>query len=820
MPFITGPIMAFSSYYCNPYAIPVLLTGLVVVAFGISVFSNQKDSPVNASFLAFCISIGLWLTGESLMYVSKEAGLARFWYGVAFLGVSMISATLFSFTVFFLKREKQLKKMILLGYVLACVFFYFSIHSGHLIIGMKKYFWGWYPQYGPFSFVFLSQFGAFLVACIWLYVGALRKTAAIDEHNRVKYVLTGFLISYVALVDYIATFGIAFFPFGYIPILCLVAIIAYAMKKYNLFLTPSMAAETIVNTMADALIVFGIEGKILSVNPVTAYLFGYSQEELAGKPVQDIFAEKNIFRKETLLSLATFGPAQSFAVTGLNKEGISVPVSLSIGAVKNKYGVAGFVCIARDVRETQCFVEELKNKARVIESELSERKKAEASLKNAYEQLQSAQGEIKGAQQELRRNFDLQRVLNSLLRYQLSDVPIDDILKHTLNEILNIPWLEFESKGTIFLAEGDTGILVMKVQNGFSSLNNTSCTKVPIGKWICERAALSGKIELLDHLDPLTGQEDEIIVHGHYSVPMFYSSGKVLGVINVYVKAGHQRNKNEEDFLTVVADILSSILNYKYLEKEKEKHLQELKELDKMKSWFVSNVSHEIRTPITAIGGALNLLKKIYSSDSANVKTGVFLELITRNIGRIQNLVNDLLDFSRMEQGQFKLIYSLFNLNELIREFVQDIQLPFKDKHLTFTTEFPVETKDIYADREKLGQVIANLMGNAAKFTPENGWIKVGYVFTGDARLLFHITDSGPGVPPDQYGKIFEKFYQIDGSLQREHGGFGLGLAIVKSIVEKHNGRIWVESGEGKGATFFIDLPCVPRKPDAQTGVP
>ncbi|MGA2091508.1 MAG: response regulator [Endomicrobiales bacterium] len=245
------------------------------------------------------------------------------------------------------------------------------------------------------------------------------------------------------------------------------------------------------------------------------------------------------------------------------------------------------------------------------------------------------------------------------------------------------------------------------------------------------------------------------------------------------------------------------------------RHARELRELDKMKSWFVSNVSHEIRTPITAISGALNLLKTSCSFNTQQGKPALFLDLITRNIDRIQYLINDLLDFSRMEHGQLKLVYSFFNLNDVLGEVTQDIELLFKDKHLIITMELPDTVKDIFGDRDKISQVMTNLMGNAAKFTPENGQITIGYVFTDDVRLLLYVKDSGPGIASDQFEKVFEKFYQIDGSLQREHGGFGLGLAIVKTIIEKHNGKIWVESENGKGASFFIDMPYVPATPVA-----
>ncbi|MGA2089900.1 MAG: histidine kinase N-terminal 7TM domain-containing protein [Endomicrobiales bacterium] len=259
-------IFTFSQYFFNIYAIPFLLTGMGIVTLGTVIFFNKRNSLTNISFLSLCLSIGLWLTGESLMYLSKDIVLAKFWYSVAFLGVTLISSTLFTFSACFLNQAKQLKYFILLGYGLSFYFYYLSVHSTRFIIGMKKYFWGWYPLFGSLSYPFLIQWGSLMVVCLWMYIHALRNITDFDERMRVKYILFGLLIAYLGAFDYIAAYGITFYPFGYIPILCLVAIIAYAMRQYRLLLTPAMAATTILNTMVEALIVFASDGKILSVN--------------------------------------------------------------------------------------------------------------------------------------------------------------------------------------------------------------------------------------------------------------------------------------------------------------------------------------------------------------------------------------------------------------------------------------------------------------------------------------------------------------------------------------------------------------------------
>jgi signal transduction histidine kinase len=237
------------------------------------------------------------------------------------------------------------------------------------------------------------------------------------------------------------------------------------------------------------------------------------------------------------------------------------------------------------------------------------------------------------------------------------------------------------------------------------------------------------------------------------------------------------------------------------------RHQLAQKELDELKSEFVSNVSHEVRTPLMAISGAVELLMAGTNPCVQDVKTKMFLDLIARNTQRMHFLVNDLLDFSRLETGILKLYFTGVNLRMVIEEVLQDLQFKAKEKDITFQKEFPQQDSEIVADREKFKQVVTNLVGNAVKFTCPGGVIKIAYSVDASGQVLFSVADTGIGIPKDKQEKIFEKFYQVDGSPSREKSGFGLGLAIVKSIVEHHEGRIWVESEEGKGATFYISIP-------------
>lgn len=384
-----------SNYYLNFYALPVSLTGIVVVALGVWIFLSKKDSPANTSFLALCLSTGLWMGGLSLTYLSRDSALAAFWFTATFLGITMLSASMFTFTVIFLNKDRLFKRLIPLAYLLSLSFFYLFIRSEGFLIGMKQYFWGWYPVYGPISYLFLAQWCLFMLSGPLLFLHALGATTASIERQRIKYMLLGFCIGYIGMIDFLAAYGVVVYPFGYMPVLSFIAIIAYTMKKYRLFLTPSMAADTILNTMADALMVFGSDGKIVAVNPVSLRLFGHESGVLTQMSARDIFLEKDVFEKDKLASIAANGSVRNIEMTALSSSGGGIPVSLSIGVVKDGGGlVKGYVAIARDNRETKRFIEELKTKTWETQKELSERMKAEQALKEAYVQLQAAQARL------------------------------------------------------------------------------------------------------------------------------------------------------------------------------------------------------------------------------------------------------------------------------------------------------------------------------------------------------------------------------------------------------------------------------------------
>ncbi len=233
---------------------------------------------------------------------------------------------------------------------------------------------------------------------------------------------------------------------------------------------------------------------------------------------------------------------------------------------------------------------------------------------------------------------------------------------------------------------------------------------------------------------------------------------------------------------------------------------EKLKELDRLKSRFVSMVSHELRTPLSAIYGFTEMMEAgIYGPITESQQTA--LDRIKVNDQRLLNLVNDLLDRARMEAGQMSLHIADFSIPELIQDMESTMRVLAEAKGLYLRTEVAENVPEmVKGDDKRLHQILVNLINNALKFT-ESGGITVRIYTPDSEHWAIDIADTGPGIPEDALNYIFEPFRQVDGSAIREHKGFGLGLAIVKQLSELMGGSVSVASELGKGSTFTVLLP-------------
>ena len=289
----------------------------------------------------------------------------------------------------------------------------------------------------------------------------------------------------------------------------------------------------------------------------------------------------------------------------------------------------------------------------------------------------------------------------------------------------------------------------------------------------------SGESKLLGYLDKF-GQRREL--------PALRKNGEVFPM---EISIGETKVGGRRMYIGVVRD------------------LSKQKIIEKMKREFVSTVSHELRTPLTSLNGALSLLfSGVLQGDEK--KSADMKELTLRNVERLNNLVNDILDMEKIETGEMKFDFSTTAVKEIAEEAM------LLNQHYAIQNGITLEMRDSIADSyvnvdsDRIAQVMANLLSNAAKFSPENGVVSIRVV-KHEHKIRFSVSDHGPGIAEDFQPLIFERFTQAKSGNTRETGGTGLGMAITKAIIEKHGGEIGFITEEGKGTSFFFDLDEVIR---------
>jgi len=235
------------------------------------------------------------------------------------------------------------------------------------------------------------------------------------------------------------------------------------------------------------------------------------------------------------------------------------------------------------------------------------------------------------------------------------------------------------------------------------------------------------------------------------------------------------------------------------------------RELDKMKTDFISVVSHELRTPLTSLKGYTDLLLSGAAGETTELQAE-FLGIIQLSTTRLSNLINDILDISRIESGTLQIKHEPIDYQKIVADTLRLMKAAADAKQIRLDSALPEFIPPVRGDADKVTQVLTNLVSNALKYTPEGGWVKVSLELSGEAGVTTCVADSGIGVTPEDQKKLFQKFFRADNSSTREAGGTGLGLVIAKTLVELMGGAIWLESEPnqsepGHGSRFYFTLP-------------
>jgi signal transduction histidine kinase len=360
--------------------------------------------------------------------------------------------------------------------------------------------------------------------------------------------------------------------------------------------------------------------------------------------------------------------------------------------------------------------------------------------------------------------------------------------------------------GSILLRDTRTGELRFCTASGDQS-QRLANVPVPIEGSIAGTVLTSGEPLIVSdaQADPrhygTIGQRIGLEIHSLMAVPLQIKD-RCIGVLEAVNKRGDQRFSREDvdTLMTLAAQAAVAIENARLVQALRQAY-EQLGELDRLKSDFISIASHELRTPLSLI-----LLYAAVLREQLEDAAGTELDAVLRAAMRLKHIMETMLNLRYLETGEMELAPACFDLRTAVQEACEDYE-PLADTNaLVLRTDLPDEGVPIYADGEKVRVVLDNLISNAVKFTPHGGQVQVALRCRGDEAEV-SVADTGVGIPPQELERIFDRFYQVEDHMTRRHGGMGLGLATVKGLVELHGGRVWAESVPGQGSRFVVVLP-------------
>ena len=417
--------------------------------------------------------------------------------------------------------------------------------------------------------------------------------------------------------------------------------------------------------------------------------------------------------------------------------------------------------------------------------------------------------QLKRHDQTLETLFEIDRVISQSL-------DLDELLKEAIAKTIQVT---SSDAGWIYLLGEDGETLNLKTYLGISDELAKKAAELKVGQGVSGIAVRTGKPVTMDienypvnELLTLLKKDNVTSLAG---MPLI-AKGKVLGAIIISSRMHRIFGKEEIDVLASIGNQIGVAVENARLYRESrasykklQKAYEELKSLDRMKSEFLSNVSHELKTPLVSIRGYSELLhdEKLGTIPPSHKKP---LEAIIRNTERLTRLIDSLLFLSIQQMGkpEIRMRPQPQSIDEIITSSMNDMKVQAEKKEITLIKDSPAELI-VMGDRDRLTEVLINLLDNAIKFTPPGGKITVKARDDEEKVDNVHIivTDTGIGMPENIITSLFQRFFQADASLTRKYGGTGLGLYICKNIIDAHKGEIWVESKIGVGTTMHVRLP-------------
>ncbi|HKY05339.1 MAG TPA: ATP-binding protein [Blastocatellia bacterium] len=496
----------------------------------------------------------------------------------------------------------------------------------------------------------------------------------------------------------------------------------------------------------------------------------------------------------------------AYPMRGLEGEGLARPLEDVCGTHSHIIPAESYTTLETDGDRLRAILD-LQRKAALLEAEIAERKEAEAVLRVVKDELEVQV-------EDLRRLHEMSLILTSTL-------DISTVLEEVLRAALSV---QQTNMGLLSLHDQKSNGLALKVHTGFNEEFINQVEWVPLGAGACgacfdqRRRIVVEDTEIDAVFSDYKEAARRAAFRACHSTPLITRSGAIIGVLSVHFRKPHRPSEREMRLMDLYAQMAADFIENAQLHNQVQKELDEREQFllreqraraeaetaNRMKDEFLATVSHELRTPLNAIIGWSHLLRT-GRLDEATVERAV--ETIHRNAKAQSQLIEDILDMSRVITGKLRLQIAPVDMASVINAAIDSVQLAADSKSIKLEVTLDPSARNIQGDSSRLQQAVWNLLSNAIKFTPADGRIRVK-LERAEGHTRITVSDTGEGITPDFLPFIFDRFRQADSTCSRPHGGLGLGLAIVRHLVELHGGTVQADSpGEGLGSTFTILLP-------------
>ncbi len=525
--------------------------------------------------------------------------------------------------------------------------------------------------------------------------------------------------------------------------------------------TKDAMLASIIESSDDAIISKNLNGDIATWNSAAKKLFGYSEAEILGKSVTLLIPLNRLQEEQLIVSkIKNNEKVEHYETCRLTKSGLEIPVSLTISPIKDIEGnIIGASKIARDISKQKIAEQKLQTYAKNLEvlNSIGKIISENLNIEEILQKVTDATTILTGAKIGSFFYNTINENGEASMLYTLSGAPKEAFERFGMPKSVAIFHPTFAGEGVIRVDD---------INKDSKYIKNYLPYKM-----------LEGHLPVVSYLSVLVISKARIVIGG-----LFFG----------HPEAGKFTTEHERLVVGVASQASIALDNAKLYE--------EIKILNAKKDEFIGLASHELKTPLTSISGYLQILERTQTEE----KSKKFVLKTIHQVKKLTPLVSDLLDVSKIEASQLQLIKEQFDFMEVLNDAIELIQDSSPSNH-EISVEINSNNLQIYGDRLRIEQVIINLLTNAIKYSPFGGKIELSLAHVND-EIKLGVKDSGIGIPNDKLNQIFSRFYRVEG-LNPHMSGLGIGLYISKEIIERHNGKIWVESELGQGSIFWVTLP-------------